>query len=259
MELDSLITQTRAAMQEANSELQAASQVLQVLTQQFTPDENKALESIMPYFVQDLTHTGKLGSYDMLQLDHVMQYLGKGPNNRTQCYNCISKNVPADMILQASKGRGGKGSHKSNIVFSNFQGFCLAVLQFRSPRAKLVARLASKCTQIMSHMLYSGRQERDQLKKETDQLKKKVSALQETQLLTTQVLPLLTAYYHTIHSGEPPQEFLISCLTRICQEGLAHHRGLAHLASVPYLNRADPATLDRVWDICRGWRPLPSI
>ena len=237
-------------MEEALQSQQDCSQALASLQMQFTPSENEALKTILPYFIQDITRSGS----SRLTLDHVMKYLEKSRTNRTKCFNCIVRNVPPDMILSCSKTQSG--SCRSRITFLNFQGFCLALLQFRNPRAQLAQRLASKCTLLMAEMLHTCRLERGQLRRETHQLKKRLEHLEEVQSSHTQILPLITAYYKALHSSEPPQEFLLACLTRILKSGLAHHRGVGQLASIPYLNSATHDTLDRVWDICSAWKPL---
>ena len=154
------------------------------LDAQFSRTEIKTLEVLMPFFLEELTPRKRLFGPDKrerLTLDHVMAYLRDCKQNRTKKYDCIVKNVDAELILVAERGTRGRYGVKSQIKFLNFTGFVHACMLFRSERARLVQRLAAKCTAIMLDMQLEMREGIRQLRTEHHELQKKYWALLASQ------------------------------------------------------------------------------
>ena len=171
---------------EASSDLLAEAVAVKAkLDASFTTQELKALEMLMPYFLEEIVPV-QGEDRGRLTLDHVMIFLKASAANRTRHFNTITKWVDNDLILVAERGTGGRYGTKCTIQFLRFQGFVNALLLFRNDRAKLAQRLAAKCTQIMMDMQQEMRQGIAELRKSHRELQKKYFALEASQQTYTE-------------------------------------------------------------------------
>ena len=155
------------------SDAAVARKTMRSLSQQvleaFNPEERGALRAIMPFFIQAqvakhsktpqrlIKKPGTIPGYFQsslvtngnLTLDHVMDVLGINEYPRTRTFNAIVKLVAPDLIIRAEKGKRGGNKRTPCQLELTFMGFICACQVHRNPRAKLVQRLAARCTEIV--------------------------------------------------------------------------------------------------------------
>ena len=188
------------AANDINSNRQVAWRKMRSLSRQiletFAPQERETLRDLMPYFIRThvakyqysqrlMANPGPLDSFFQsplvangnLTLDNVMNVLGIGADHRTRTFNTIVKHVDSDLILRAEKGKRGGNARIPAQLELTFMGFICACQVHRNPRAKLVQRLAAKCTELVCQELV-GRaiEEAGQATTKAIKMKKRVRA-----------------------------------------------------------------------------------
>ena len=254
MNSDLEINLQRDLIDSTSQEIRDTSACLIKLRSYFNSLENSTMRTILPYFARGITDPGTESS--RLTLDHVMQFLEKLPSHRTQTFNTIVKGVSPDLIQSCSRGSSGRGC-KSQITFFGFQGFCNSLLLFRNKKAQLAQRLAARCTQVVLEMQQELKAGINKLRRENLEIKAYLSCLEETQALHTQVIPVVSAYYASIHDSEPSQDFLVEILSSLNSAGLISHRMLPSCGtpiSIPYFIKATDSALEQAWEMVSSYK-----